>query len=144
MNFNYLKIAGALSFCASAMHLAIIAGGPAWYRFFGAGEQMASMASQGLLQATLITLSVSAVLAVWGAYAWSAAGIFPEFPLLKLALVLITSVYLLRGVLGLVAPFVSNHPQITQNSISFWIWSSIICLVFGLIHLKGVIGKWFV
>ena len=144
MNIDYLKIAGALSFLASAMHLAIVVGGAPWYRFFGAGERMAIMAEQGLYQPMFITLSVSVVLAIWGAYAWSGAGIFPEFPLLKLALILITSVYLLRGVLGLLVPFISDHPQIAQNSTNFWIWSSIICLGFGLTHLKGVIDKWLV
>ncbi|MBX2849540.1 MAG: hypothetical protein KTR16_14560 [Acidiferrobacterales bacterium] len=143
MNFDYLKIAGVLSFIASAMHLAIILGGPSWYRFFGAGEHMATMAEKGMLQPILITLFISAVLATWGAYAWSGAGILPKLPLLKFALILITIIYLLRGVLGLVAPFISSHPQITQNSIGFWVWSSIICLVFGLVHLKAVADKWF-
>ncbi len=143
MSNNYLRLAGSLSLFASAMHLVIIFGGPTWYRFFGAGESMAIMAAQGSLQPILITLFVAAVLALWGAYAWSAAGIFPKLPLLKLSLILITLVYLLRGVLGLIAPIVSNHPQITQNSNSFWVWSSIICLVFGMVHLKGVVDKWF-
>ena len=143
MKYDFLIIAGILSFLASIMHLAIIAGGPAWYRFFGAGEHMADMAAQGLLKPTLITLLVAAVLASWGAYAWSAAGIFPNFPLLKPALILITLVYLLRGALGLIAPFITNHPQISQNTTTFWIWSSVICLVFGLMHLKGVADKWF-
>lgn len=143
MNIDYLKLAGTLSFLASLMHLAIIVGGPPWYRFFGAGEGMAQMAEQGSLQPTLITLGISLVLAVWGAYAWSAAGILRQLPLLKIVLILITLVYLLRGLVGLVAPFVSSHPQITQNSIAFWVWSSIICLAFGLIHLKGVFDKWY-
>ena len=143
MNIDYLKLAGALSFIAAAMHLAIIFGGPKWYRFFGAGERMAEMAAQGQVQPTLITLSVAAVLGLWGVYAWSAAGIFPQLPLMKLALILITLVYLTGGVLGLLAPFISSHPQVTQNSVVFWVWSSIICLAFGLIHLKGVFDKWF-
>lgn len=140
---DYLKVAGMLSFFASAMHIAIIFGGGDWYRFFGAGEAMAAMAEQGLLRPTLITLCVSFVLAIWGTYAWSAAGIFPELPLLKPVISLVTFVYLSRGVLGLLAPYVSNHPQIIQNSASFWLWSSLICLAFGLVHLKGVIDKWY-
>ncbi|MBT8113827.1 MAG: hypothetical protein KJP04_00495, partial [Arenicella sp.] len=100
------------------------------------------MAEQGLFQPILITLFIAGVLAVWGAYAWSGAGLLPELPLLKSALILITLVYLARGVLGLLLPFISTHPQITQNSLSFWIWSSIICLLFGLVHLKGVVDKW--
>lgn len=142
MTLDYLKIAGALSFFVSLMHLAIIVGGASWYRFFGAGEAMAVMAEQGLLQPTIITLCISALLAVFSAYAWSGAGMFFELPLLKPVLVLITLVYLLRGVIGLFAPFISTHPQVTQNSVSFWIYSSVICLFFGLIHLKGLIDKW--
>ena len=40
---------GVLSAAASLLHLAVIAGGPAWYRFFGAGEGMAQMAERGFL-----------------------------------------------------------------------------------------------
>jgi hypothetical protein len=142
MNIDYLKIAGVLSFVASAMHLAIIVGGASWYRFFGAGEEMATMAEQGLLQATIITLFIAVVLATFGAYAWSGAGIFAKLPLLKPVLVLITSVYLLRGIAGLFAPFISSHPLVTQNSVGFWIYSSVICLLFGFVHLKGLMDKW--
>ncbi len=143
MNFDYLKLAGILSFIASALHLAIIVGGPSWYRLFGAGEAMAQMAEQGLWLPTAITVSIATVLAIWGAYAWSGAGVIVELPLLKPILILITLVYLLRGVFGLVLPHISNHPQITQNTPAFWLWSSVICLMFGLVHLKGVFNKWY-
>jgi hypothetical protein len=33
---------GALSLVAALLHIAIIVGGPAWYRFFGAGEALAN------------------------------------------------------------------------------------------------------
>ena len=139
---DFLKLAGFLSFTASAMHIAIIFGGPSWYRFFGAGEGMAQMAEQNLLKPTLITISIAMLLAVWGGYAWSGSGLVPRLPFLKMILSTITAVYLIRGFVGLVAPFVSNHPQILQNSTSFWVWSSIICILFGFVHLKGVIDKW--
>jgi hypothetical protein len=42
-----LILAGAGSLAASILHLACIAGGPEWYRFFGAGERMARMAARG-------------------------------------------------------------------------------------------------
>jgi len=127
---------------AAALHIGIVIGGPSWYRFFGAGESMAQMAEQGSAKPTFITLSITTVLIVWGAYAWSAAGLLPKMPLLKLALLAITSVYLVRGLGGIVAPFVTNHPQVKQNSTTFWVWSSVICLVIGLFHLVGVISVW--
>ena len=139
---DFLKLAGLLSFIISAVHIAIIFGGPRWYRFFGAGEGMVQMAEQNLLRPTLITVSISMVLAVWGAYAWSGAGLIPKLPFLKTIISGITAVYLVRGCGGLIAPFVSSHPLILQNSIGFWVWSSIICILFGVVHLKGVIEKW--
>ena len=57
------------------LHLAIIAGGPDWYRFFGAGEGMARMAERGMLKPALITLGIAAILAVWAAYAFAGAGL---------------------------------------------------------------------
>jgi putative oxidoreductase len=137
-----LIVAGSFSFLAAALHIGVILGGPNWYRFFGAGEAMARMAEQGSIKPTLITLGITAVLIVWGAYAWSGAGVLPRMPLLKLALSAITGIYLLRGVGGLVAPFVTNHQQITQNSTAFWLWSSALCLIIGLFHLVGVIAVW--
>ncbi len=142
MQFNLLMIAGVFSFIASALHIGIVIGGPEWYRFFGAGERMAQMAEKSAWQPALITISIAIVLALWGAYAWSGSGILPKLPFLKFGLVVITGIYLTRGIVGIVAPFVTDHPQITQNSQSFWIWSSLICLGFGLVHLLGIYDRW--
>lgn len=139
---NYLKLAGILSFSAAFVHLMIIVGGGAWYRFFGAGERMAKMAEQGQALPTVITLAIAATLVVMGAYAWSAAGILPKLPLLKVGLALITLLYLLRGGLGFFALLVPEHSWVQQNTPMFWLWSSTICLAFGLVHLKGFLGKW--
>lgn len=142
MQINSLTIAGGLSFSAALIHIAIILGGADWYRFFGAGEGMAQMAESGSFQPTVITLMIALVLAVFAVYAWSGAGVLPKLPLLKFVLVVITGIYLLRGSVGLLAPFLSAHPMITQNSLSFWIWSSLICLGFGLVHLRGLVCQW--
>ncbi len=142
MNFDLLIIAGSLSMLAAVLHVAVVIGGPNWYRFFGAGEAMAQMSEKGYLRPMVITLGIAFVLFVWGAYAWSGSGLLPHMPLLKSALSAITTIYLIRGVGGLVAPFVSTHPQIKQNSTTFWIWSSAICLVIGLFHLMGLIAIW--
>lgn len=141
MKFDFLVMAGVLSFVASIAHIAIVIGGPAWYRFFGAGESMALMAEQGMIKPIVITLLISVILAVWGAYAWSAAGLLPALPMLKFVLILISVIYLLRGVMGLIAPFV-DHPLVSQNSAGFWVWSSLICLCFAAVHIKGVFDKW--
>ncbi|MDC9527308.1 hypothetical protein PSH54_17680 [Pseudoalteromonas sp. Angola-30] len=140
MKFNkLLVIAGVLSFIASLLHIACIFGGPDWYRFFGAGEHMAQLAEQGSTYPTFVTLIISAILAIWGMYALSGAGVIIKLPLLKTALVLITGVYLLRGIAGLIAPFVTTSQFIHHNSIVFWIVSSIVCSIYGLFYLLGTL-----
>lgn len=142
LKLDFFTLAGLMSASASLLHIGIIFGGASWYRFFGAGEHMAQMAEQQLLKPSLITLAIAGILALFAAYAWSAAGIIPKLPLLKLALVTICSIYLLRGLAGLILPLISNHPSISQNSPSFWLWSSTICMIFAMAHLKGLIDHW--
>jgi len=139
---NQLIVAACLSFFAALMHIAIIFGGAEWYRFFGAGEGMAQLAEAGDHKATFITLAIAAVLAVWGLFALSGAGVIFKLPLLKLALILISLVYLVRGLAGFVLPFVSHHPAIAANSVTFWLVSSAVCMLFGLFYLFGTINNW--
>ena len=139
---NQLIIAASLSFIAAFLHLLIIFGGPSWYRFFGAGEKMATMAEAGSMQPAIITLIIAGALSVFGLYGLSGAGVIFELPLLKLGLCLIAAVYLLRGLLGFLLPFVSNHPAVQENSTTFWMVSSVICCIFGGAYLLGIINNW--
>ena len=124
-----LIISGVFSVTAAVLHIAIIIGGSHWYRFFGAGEEMAVMAEQGSWIPGLVTLGIAVVLFLWGLYAFSGAGVVRRLPLLKTALVLISTVYLVRG-LGLI-PAVIFMPDEVNN---FLVWSSIISLMFGLFN----------
>ena len=113
-----------------------------WYRFFGAGEQMVLMAEQGSWQPTIITLVIFSVLSLWSAYAFSAAGLIIRLPFIRLALSLITLVYLVRGLAGftLMSFTLKNNPM--GRSPEFWLWSSLICLTFGIIHAIGLKKQW--
>jgi hypothetical protein len=137
-NVNLALVAGALlSAIAALLHLAIIAGGPAWYRFFGAGERMARAAAQRRWYPALVTLGIAAVLAVWAAYALAGAGVIGALPFLKVALVGITAVYLVRGVAY--GPLVlARGGRITP----FVVWSSAICFAYGVVHLVGLTQRW--
>jgi len=130
-------IAGGLSAIAALLHIGCIYFGAPWYRFFGAGEEMAILAEKGSIQPTLITSGIVLVLSIWSLYAFSAAGVIARLPLMRLALVLITSIYLLRGIAGF---FLINSPM--GRTPEFWVWSSLICLGFGLIHLIGLKQQW--
>ncbi|MFW8591952.1 hypothetical protein ACOI22_14175 [Glaciecola sp. 2405UD65-10] len=132
-----LIIAACLSFFAALLHIACIFGGPDWYRFFGAGENMAQMAANGDSYPTIATLVISSVLIVWGLYGLSGAGLLFKLPFLKTCLVLITAVYLLRGLAGLILPFITDHPAIHHNSITFWMVSSVVCCIYGIFYLLG-------
>jgi hypothetical protein len=134
-----LTLGGIASLLAGITHILIIFGGPNWYRFFGAGESMAQMAEAGNIQAAIITSGIAFMLTVWGLYALSGTGLIGRLPLLNIALVLITFVYLTRAIAGFILPFVTTHPAVTQNSVTFWLTSSTICLVIGLLHLFGII-----
>lgn len=135
---NYWLIAGGiLSAIAALMHIAIIIGGPDWYRFFGAGEGMARAAAQGRMMPTLITFGIATMLAIWAAYAFSGAGLIVRLPLLRTALVIISGIYLIRALA--VAPLLLTQ---TEQSNSFWLVSSGIVLIYGLAYAIGTWRAW--
>ncbi|MBB1425082.1 hypothetical protein H5181_01265 [Shewanella sp. SG44-2] len=139
---SLLVIAGCLSLFAALLHISCIFGGPDWYLFFGAGEQMAQMAAAGDIYPTIVTSVIAAVLCVWGLYAFSGAGLIVKLPFLKTCLVLITAVYLIRGVAGLIVPFFTSAPEIHQNSMAFWLVSSTVCCIYGIYYLLGTKQLW--
>lgn len=132
-----LVIGGVLSVAASLLHIACIVGGPDWYRFLGAGEGMATMAEQGSIVPTLITLGIAAVLAIWAAYAFAGAGLIPRLPLLRTGLVVISAIYLLRG-LALIPALAINGGDVMP----FILWSSLIVLVYGVAYAVGTWVAW--
>jgi hypothetical protein len=128
---------GVLSVLAALLHLGVIAGGPDWYRFFGAGEEMARMAERGSPTPAIITVGIAALLISWAVYAFSAAGLLPRLPLMRTALVLISAVYLLRG-LVLIPAFVVKGFRMD----AFTFWSSLIVLVYGICYALGTRRAW--
>ena len=137
---RWLLLAGTMSGAASLLHLGVILGGPAWYRFFGAGEGMAHMAERGDPKAALITVGIAGVLAVWAAFAFSGAGLIPRLPLLRTGLVVISGIYLLRGLV--LIPAIVLNPQGAAGITPFVWWSSLIVLAYGLVHAIGTWTAW--
>ena len=133
----WLTCAGILSVLAALMHIGVIIGGPDWYRFFGAGEGMARAAERGEIYPAIVTSGIVFILMAWGAYAFSGAGLIPRLPLLRTALVLITAIYLLRGMV--VVPIWLAKPQLMT---SFAIWSSAIVFIYGVVHAVGLWKAW--
>ncbi len=129
----FLTLGATLSAVAAVLHILIVIKGAPWYRFFGAGESFAVAAEQGKLWPHIATLGIALVLLIWSVYALSGAGVLQPLPLLRIALVSITAIYLLRGAAvlplllfarGKVTPFIA--------------WSSAVCLGYGIVHAIGL------
>ncbi|HZF94379.1 MAG TPA: hypothetical protein VEZ20_05840 [Allosphingosinicella sp.] len=134
---NWLIAGGVLSAAASLGHLAVIAGGPDWYRFVGAGEEMAQAAERGSLMPHLVTAGIAVLLAVWALYAFSGAGLIRRLPLLRTALVAITAIYLLRALALL--PLLALKPRLVDT---FAVVSSLIVLAYGIAYAVGTWKAW--
>ena len=134
----YLLAGAASSAIAALLHLGCIYFGPSWYRFFGAGERIVELSAAGYITPTLFALAIAAVLTVWSLYALSGAGVIPRFPLIRTGLSVITGIYLLRGLAGFVLAAVAPG----ERSVTFWCWSSLICLGIGALYLVGTRQVW--
>lgn len=133
----YLLIGSALSAAASMVHIGAVAFGASWYRFLGAGERMVRMAEQGRTYPAAITLAIACILMIFSAYALSGAAIIGRLPLLREILCAVTAIYLLRAM-----GFMLLMNLIPGNSLKFWLASSGICLVYGVVHLIGLRQAW--
>jgi hypothetical protein len=134
----WLVAGGCLSIAAALLHLGCIPGGADWYRFFGAGEPIARAAERGMWTPHLIAAAIAALLGAAAAYAFSGAGMIRRLPLLRTGLVVITMIYLLRGLVVL-APSVMSRPDLSAD---FMLWSSLIVLVFGVVYAVGTWRMW--
>lgn len=136
MNLSFI-VGAFLSFFAGILHVGCIIFGASWYRFLGAGEEMAVLAEQGSLVPSVITLCIALLLFLFSAYALSGAGVIAKLPLLRSVLVFITSIYLIRGLGGM---FFLLYPGL--DSAVFVFWSSIICIFYGGFYLTGLKQQW--
>lgn len=133
---KWLVIGGWLSVIAALLHVACIFGGGDWYRFFGAGEELARANEAGSWIPAIVTAGIAAVLSVWAAYAFSGAGLIRRLPLMRTALFIISAIYLLRGLF--IIP-IMIEPEMRNP---FNIWSSLIVLGYGCAYAMGTWQLW--
>jgi hypothetical protein len=135
---NSLLLVGAvLSFGAALLHYACIFWGANGFRILGAGNDIVRMSQAGHWYPPAISFVIGSVLSLWAIYALSAGGFIKPLPLLRFALVAITAVYMLRAV-----GFPLLKPVFPDNSMTFWLVSSGICLCIGVVHLVGLVQVW--
>lgn len=129
-----LFLGGIFSILTALLHIAIIIGGPDWYRFWGAGEKMAVMAENGSWIPSILTFII--ILFIWGLYAFSGAGLVKKLPFLKTALVIISLIYSTRG-LSLILVLLSP-----RHVTGFLFWTSLVSLVVGVVYSFGTKQMW--
>ena len=134
---NWLVAAAVMSLLASLLHVAAIFGGGDWYRFFGAGEQMARLDEAGSWRPAIITAIIAIILAGWAIFALSGAGIVRRVPLLRTGLVAIAAVLLARTAL-------LAFPQTwgPDGSFAFMAVTSAITGIMGLVFAVGIAKSW--
>lgn len=131
---NVFIAAATLNFLAALTHVAVILGGAAWYRFFGAGEQMARMSEAGHFYPTFITSLIVVALTLFGLYALQAGQYFSLLPWTKIVFWLITAVFVVRAVVPFaLAPFSEFYRT------PFMMWSSVIVSVYAVVHVLAAL-----
>ncbi len=130
----YLILGGGASLLLAVLHLVLAIRPQAW-RYFGAGE-LSTLAEQGSQWITPVTLGLVLLFATWGLYALSGAGAIRPLPLLRTVLIVISVIYILRG---LALPFDLMKTVGGTHSIRFAVFSAG-ALVTGLLYLMGWSG----
>ena len=139
MGRPWFILGGVSSLAVALLHLVIIFIGADAYRFFGAGEGMATHAEQGSLIPALMTFGIVIVFVLFGLYAFSAAGLMKKLWKLKPILLAITTIYVLRG-LGFFAEILGimyDYDVPARHAVF-----SFTALLIGVFHLAGLIRGW--
>jgi len=136
---RWLRWGALLTGAAALLHLAVIFGGPEWYRFFGAGERMARLSARGSVYPAALTACVASTLGLWALYGLSGAGVIRRLPLLRPALLLIACVYFARGALGIPLVLFADGPYANElkGRMTFMAVSSMVCILLGLCYALG-------
>ena len=100
------------------------------------GEELARADEAGSWMPAILTTGIALILSAWAAYAFSGAGRIRRLPLLRTALVIISAIYLLRGLL--IVPAMIEPATRTP----FNIWSSLIVLGYGIVYGFGTWRAW--
>ena len=140
MNKNQLMLitGGVFNFAIGLTHIVIPFLGPKAYLFFGAGQDMASMAATSPLIPGAVTIIFALFFIIFGLYAFSGAEHLRRLPLLRFALAGISGVFVLRG---LFVPLDIYNYLTKQEPIRFALFS-LVALVVGLLHLWPTAQLW--
>jgi hypothetical protein len=138
LNFSFksklLISAGFIAAASAIWHLLCIWGGPSWFAFARAPQQIIDSAQQGTLLAPIGTVVVAALMFSCTVFALSAVGLIRKIPLVKPALITIAILCTLRGLIAI--PTFTNPTgldlwQIIASTVWFYVG---ICFLVGSIE----------
>lgn len=127
-----LMAGGVLSAAAALLHLVIIFNGAPAYRYFGAGERLATMAANRSPWPAVVTFGIAAALAGFAAYAFAGAGMLP-LPRARTVILAIGVLYSARGLAF--APVA----LVRRRASRFDVVSSLVALGMGIAYLGGAL-----
>ena len=135
---TFLLIAGLLSL-GVAVFQAAISFVPEWSAYFGAGNALVSNPTLLLVAGLVVTV----LFAIAGLYGLSGAGVIRRLPLLRTGLIVITLVYIYRGILFIPQFLVTIGALPSPEPIPLqYLLSSLVALIIGLLYLVGLIVGW--
>lgn len=133
--------AGAIAtFAIAALHLVCAIVGPPAYRYFGAGEAMASKAAAGSPIPALITLPLTGMFAASAFYALSLGGRLQPLPASRWIVLGVGIVFALRG-LQVFPESLRNLRAPGSVPVRFLVFS-VVALLVGALYLVGVVCRW--
>ncbi len=140
---RYIILSGIVALIGALLHIAIMIGGPDWYDFFGAPEDMVQMARSGNFRAPFTCLIIAGILLVFAVYAFSATALIKRLPLLRFITGLIATVLILRGLIFI--PLILWKPEVLsgicdcRNIDMFIVITSLICFAMGIAYAMAAI-----
>ncbi len=120
----------AINVGIALLHIYIIFKGAPAYRYFGAGEWMASKSETGSLIPALVTWAVTFAFFAFACFNLAGAKII-SLPFTFYVLAAISAIYILRGAVVFAIPFM------TAEVSAFDKISSYLALVIGVLHAAG-------
>ena len=137
---SLLAVGGSLSAALAVLHVVVIIMGPPGYRYFGAPDEFARMSEAGSLAPAVMTGLFAAIFAAWALYAFGGARLIPRPPLVRLGLVIIATVYILRGLSAVPeALLLMRSPDAFPPRFLVF---SLASLLIGIVYALGIRQAW--
>lgn len=134
MQSKLLLSAGVIASLAAVWHLLCIWGGPSWFAFARAPQQIIESAQHGTLVAPIGTIIVAGLMFSCSVFAFSAVGLIRQIPLTKPALITIAALCTLRGLIA-IPTFYSDVGYDIWQIIASTVWLYVgICFFVGCVE----------